>query len=98
MWFQIKEKTISIALFIKPNAKQSALVGSDDQALHIALHAKPVDGEANIALISFMSKLLSVPKSHITLLRGQTSRHKVIGLPLTQAVEAFLNSDIFKIP
>jgi uncharacterized protein YggU (UPF0235/DUF167 family) len=44
----------------------------------VKLRAKPVDGEANIALVEALSDFFDVPKSHITILHGHTSREKVV--------------------
>jgi uncharacterized protein YggU (UPF0235/DUF167 family) len=42
------------------------------------LNAVPEKGRANIELISFLSKSLRIPKSAITILRGDTSRTKTL--------------------
>ncbi|MFA4996192.1 MAG: DUF167 domain-containing protein [Patescibacteria group bacterium] len=39
---------------------------------------KPVDGEANKCVIELLSKHFSVPKSSIFIVRGLTSRNKII--------------------
>lgn len=44
----------------------------------IKLHAKPIDGEANRALIDFLHILLDVPKRAIAIISGQTARLKVV--------------------
>ena len=37
----------------------------------------PEDGKANAAVQTMLAKALGVPKSRLTLIRGQTSRDKV---------------------
>ncbi len=40
--------------------------------------APPVDGEANDAVIAILSKALKVPRSSITIVKGRSTRLKVI--------------------
>ena len=74
---------MQIKIFVKLNAKKTALLKVVDGVLHIAIHAKPKDGEANIELIRFLSELYDVPNSQIELIKGETSRHKTVSMPLT---------------
>lgn len=64
----------------KPRAKQSVVLGERAGELEVALQAPPVDGAANEELIRFIAKKMGVPKSRVTLERGETSRHKVLRL------------------
>lgn len=41
-------------------------------------NAPPVDGEANDEVIALLSKALKVPRSSITIVKGQNSRMKLI--------------------
>jgi uncharacterized protein (TIGR00251 family) len=65
-----------ITLYIQPGAKQSRVVGLHDGLPKIAIKARPIDGEANEALITFLAELGGVPKRSIEILSGQTSRTK----------------------
>ncbi len=77
---------------VKPNAKATAVTGlsgpEDAPALAIRLAAKPVEGEANTTLIAFLSKALGIPKSRLSLHRGQTGRHKQVLINGTPPEEA----------
>lgn len=94
MWYKIQNNQVSLRLLVKPNAKRTTLLLVDDQGLHISLHAKPHEGEANKELISYLSKLLKIPKSQITLQRGEKSRHKQVVLPLNETIKRFLANPI----
>jgi uncharacterized protein (TIGR00251 family) len=83
MWYKIENDHVDIFIYAKPNAKTSALLSVNEEALHVAIHAKPQDGEANKELIKFIAKLLKIPKSHCELIRGENSRHKQLRLPLS---------------
>lgn len=46
--------------------------------LKVRVRARPVEGEANAALILFLAKSLSIPRSAVSLARGGQSRLKMI--------------------
>jgi hypothetical protein len=51
-----------------------------DGTLKVKLTAAPVDGEANKELIKLLSKEWGVPKSNINIIKGLTSRNKIVGI------------------
>ncbi|WP_420479139.1 DUF167 domain-containing protein [Brevundimonas sp. FT23028] len=48
--------------------------------LKVRVRARPVEGEANTALIKLIAKTLGVPKSSVTLERGGQSRTKMLSI------------------
>jgi uncharacterized protein (TIGR00251 family) len=46
--------------------------------LKIRVHAAPIEGRANEALIAFLAKTLKLPRSRFTLVTGDTARLKQI--------------------
>jgi uncharacterized protein YggU (UPF0235/DUF167 family) len=42
------------------------------------IQSSPVDGKANAALIELLAKEFNVPKSNVKILRGKTSRNKIV--------------------
>lgn len=87
MWYKIIDNQfVQLTIFVKPNAKKTAILKATDEALHISLHAKPVEGEANKELIRFLSEVCDVPKSSIVLLSGEKGRHKRIQLPFHEMI------------
>jgi uncharacterized protein (TIGR00251 family) len=83
-----------ITLYIQPGAKQSGVVGLHDGLPKIAIKARPIDGEANEALITFLAELGGVPKRSIEILSGQTSRTKRLEVDqlVVSALEKALSS------
>lgn len=67
---------VEISLFVQPRASRTKVVGLQGEELKIALTAPPVDGAANKACCHFLAKLCSLPRSCVTLIAGDTSRHK----------------------
>lgn len=91
MWYKIQNQQVTLQIFAKPHAKRTALLKIDAEGLHISLHAKPHEGEANKELISYLAKLFRLPKSNVILLRGENTRYKVIQIPLVSRVQEFIN-------
>lgn len=81
---------VRLHLFIQPKASKNEVVGPHNGEIKIKITSPPVDGEANAGLIEFLSKLFKIPKRDITLVKGETNRHKVVelaGVSMTQARE-----------
>jgi hypothetical protein len=80
---------VTLAVRAQPGAKKTAITGiygeGADAQLKIAVHAPPIEGRANEALIAFLANYLSLPRRSILLVSGELSRSKVFlvrGLPL----------------
>ena len=54
------------------------MIGVQDDVLKIKLHAQPIEGKANEALVRFLADMLDVPKSAVTITHGHTGRRKTI--------------------
>lgn len=63
-----------------PRAKQNKITTDDDDRLRVHITAAPVDGAANDAVIRALADYFDVPKSQIKIIRGATSRNKVVEL------------------
>lgn len=67
---------------VVPRASRTAIAGvvgeGEQAALKIALHAPPVEGRANAALIEFLSDLLQVRRAGIAIAGGEHARTKTI--------------------
>ena len=63
---------------VKPNSKKGPLVIANGAELTVFLREKPIDGEANQALIKLLSQHFGVAKSCIEIKSGQHGRKKLI--------------------
>jgi uncharacterized protein (TIGR00251 family) len=81
---------------VHPAARRNAITGTHDRALKISLTTPPTDGRANAALIAYLAEALNIPRAHITLVTGATSRTKTLHLEgLTpEALTAKLEPDL----
>lgn len=68
----------TIAIKAIPNAPRSEVIGWLGEALKVKVHAPAVEGRANEALCEFLADSLELPRRAVTVLRGDTSRQKVI--------------------
>ena len=75
-----KDGGVRFEVHAKPRAKRSRILGERGDAVEVALAAPPVDGAANEELIRVVAKALAVPKRAITLVRGETSREKLVAV------------------
>ena len=73
------------AVRLVPRGGRDAVVGERDGAVLIRIAAPPVDGKANTALIEFVAKALGVPKGSVRIVRGETSRDKVLAVAGVEA-------------
>ena len=91
-----KDGAVRLAVHAKPHAKKSRLVGERGDAIEISLAAPPLDGAANTELVRFVASLLGLPKRNIELVRGDTSREKLLSITGLSAaeVEARLRAEI----
>ncbi|MBP9695007.1 MAG: DUF167 domain-containing protein [Candidatus Magasanikbacteria bacterium] len=69
-----------ITIKVLPRSAKNEIVNGDteDGLIKVKLTASPVDGEANEALIKFLSDFWDIPKSKIRIVKGKTSRNKII--------------------
>jgi len=74
----VKEEQATIVVQVQPNASQNKVTRFEDGVLHLRIAAPPIKGKANRELIKFLSAILGVSKSSITIEKGLTSRRKVV--------------------
>ena len=63
---------------VHPRARRSALAGRLGEAWKLSLAAPPVDGKANDECVRFIAELAGVPRSRVRIVKGLTSRLKVV--------------------
>jgi len=72
---------VTLAVRAQPGAKKTAIAGvygeGAEAQLKIAVHAPPVEGRANQALLEFLAETFGIPRSSVELRSGNTNRSKV---------------------
>ena len=75
-WLRPVDNGVELRILVQPRASRDQLVGIQGEELKVRLAAPPVEGAANAACCAFFAKLCRLPKSHVTLVSGESSRHK----------------------
>ena len=72
----LARESAEIAVRVTPKASRNRIVIEDGQ-IRVYVTTVPEDGKANAAVQKLLAKALGLPKSRLTLIRGQTARDKV---------------------
>jgi uncharacterized protein (TIGR00251 family) len=81
--FRVAGDLILLDIKAVPGASKSRIAGLSGDRLRIQIAAPPEDGKANAELRAFLAKTLDCPRKDITLVSGEKSRLKTVGLPLS---------------
>ncbi len=66
------------AVTVKPGSKKGPLVIVGKDELTVYLREKPVEGQANIALVKLLASHFHVPKTSIRIKSGVRGRKKLV--------------------
>jgi len=83
-------ETCRLNLKISPGAKSNSISGYQAGVLSVRIKAPPVEGKANQETIDYLSRQLGTARSDINIVRGLSSKNKVIviaGFSLEEALE-----------
>jgi uncharacterized protein (TIGR00251 family) len=73
---------MKVKVKVKPGAPGNRLLGlGDDGTLLVAIGARPVNGEANQALVRFLARAFGLSPGEVRITSGARSRTKVVELP-----------------
>lgn len=71
---------VRLSVHVQPRAARSEIAGVHGQALKVRLHAPPVDGAANEALVAFLADTFALPRRAVRIVSGHTGRAKIVEL------------------
>jgi uncharacterized protein (TIGR00251 family) len=69
---------VLLSVKLQPRASKNEIGDALGNELRIKVTAPPVDAAANEALLRLLADTLDHPRSRLELIRGNTSRHKVV--------------------
>ncbi len=72
------ERPFVLAVRVQPKSSRNEVSGMAEGAVKIRLTAPPVEGQANEALLKFLSKALGVPKGALEIAAGDHGRSKLV--------------------
>lgn len=91
---QERAGAVRFSVRVQPRASRTEIVGVHGEALKVRVHAPPVDGAANDAVVTMLAERLQVARSQVQVISGHTSRTKVVevsGVP-AQSVHGLVAS------
>ena len=68
---------ILVNIKIVPNSSKNDIV-LEEEFVKVKITAQPIEGKANKALIEFLSKKFKIPKTNIKIVKGETSKEKIL--------------------
>lgn len=86
---RLVDGTVRLVVQAKPRSKSEGVEAGKDGGLVVRVRAPPVEGAANERIVEVLAQILGVRKSAVSLIRGETARHKeiaVAGLALDDVV------------
>lgn len=78
---------VTLAVHVVPRSARNEIVGLHGEALRIRVHAPPVGGAANAALVATVAEALGVAKRQVEIVSGHASRRKVLRIVGLSAAE-----------
>lgn len=69
-----------LSVKVQPRASRNEIGPALGNELRVRVTAPPVDAAANEALVRLLAGRLGCPRSRVELVRGHTSRHKMLKL------------------
>ena len=73
-----REGGVRVEVLARPRARESRVASVREGALVVQLAAPPVDGAANEELVDTLARALGVGRRAVVLVRGDTSRTKLV--------------------
>lgn len=69
---------MKISVSVKLHASEEKVTKKDEKNFVVSINVIPEKGKANAAVIRLLAEFFHVPKSHIHIIRGATSRNKIV--------------------
>ncbi|KAL3527999.1 hypothetical protein ACH5RR_012655 [Cinchona calisaya] len=74
----VPPSSVAITIHAKPGSKLATITDMNDEALGVQIDAPAKDGEANAALLDYISSVIGVKRRQVSIGSGSKSRDKVV--------------------
>ena len=74
------ETCVTFKVRVQPRASRNQVDGYDAGTVSVRVTAPPQDRKANAAVVSLLAETLGVAKSRVRIVRGHTSRDKLVSV------------------
>jgi len=75
-----KDGAVTVDIQAKPRSSREAVGPVQADRLLVAVNAPPVDGKANEAVVRVLAETFGVPRSAVSIVRGETGKKKTVRL------------------
>ena len=79
-FLRVQADGVLLSVKLQPRASANEIGDALGNELRIKVTAPPVDAAANEALVKLLARELDCPSNRVELVRGHTSRHKIVKL------------------
>ena len=86
-FLSVQADGVTLAVKVQPRASANEIGEALGAELRLKVTAPPVDAAANEAVVRLLAETFDCPRGAVQILRGQTSRHKIIKLHRLAAAE-----------
>jgi uncharacterized protein (TIGR00251 family) len=77
-WIRAGSGYLTVEIAARPGAPSNRFVRIDERGLVVAIAAPPERGKANDELCRFLAKIAHVPRSSVSILKGESARRKTV--------------------
>src|SRR3989337_4148224 len=78
MSYSKEESEVTIEVQVQPKSSRDEIFGLQNGRFKVKVTAPPEDGKANERLIELIARALGVSKPYVKIVRGETSRIKIL--------------------
>lgn len=74
------KQAVLVRVHVAPRASRDEVLGTQGGELRVRLHAPPVEGAANAALMALLAHVLDVRQNQVQIVAGWSSRRKLVAV------------------
>lgn len=78
VWMRLREGGVELAVRLNPRASREGVQGLHGDRIKLAVHAAPVAGAANEALVHLVAEAAGTPPRQVRVVVGARSRSKTV--------------------
>ncbi|WUR03138.1 UPF0235 protein [Vairimorpha necatrix] len=85
---------VKLSITVVPNSQTTQIKSIEEKEIRILINQPPEKDKANIELCKYLSRVLKIPRSEISIISGHTSRHKVVSVQIEEDCIDLLKKEI----
>ena len=76
----VSSENCTLKVRVQPRASRNQVDGFEEGIIRLRVTASPTNGQANDGVITLLSDVLGVSKSRLAIVRGHSSRNKLVSV------------------